>query len=332
MDITRRRCVLATLNTRTKLSLRNQPRDIVGSHEVLRHTHDGLVQRGLTVVISRVLRHVSCKLCHADLLRQVTLERRIQDLTLRRLQTVHHVRDGALQIVVAEVDQVLVDEVIVGNPVASGHQRRTVVALQPLLTVIRTLLVERQINGLVRLVIVVKANRIHLAEVVLGLVTRRGTKSLVVLHLPRSGFASARGPRPLTCAPLLVLVLRVEDPRFLPLVGLDDRRRHVGQEPRNRNQLVPELVEQIDQQTTNVGPIQILIRHDHHRPVAQVLHIRILFARRQANDLLQLRDLLGVLHLRVARVLHIEHLTLERVDTEELALLLAQTTQCHRLG
>ena len=93
MDITGRRCVLTTLDARPKLSLRNQPRDVVGPHEVLSHTDDGLVQRRLTVVVARVLRYVSCKLCNADLLCQVTLERCIQDLTLRRLQTVHHVWD-----------------------------------------------------------------------------------------------------------------------------------------------------------------------------------------------------------------------------------------------
>ena len=255
MDITGRRCVLATLNTRTKLSLRNQPRDVVGSHEVLCHAHNGLVQRSLTVVIPRVLRHISRELGNADLLCQVTLERCIQDLPLRRLQTVHDVRDRPLQIVVAEVDQILVDEVIVGNPVTRGHQRRTVVALQPLLAVVRTLLVEGQVNRLVSLVIVLEANRIHLAEVVLSLIACRGTQSLVVLHLPALGS--------LTCTPLLVLILRVEDSGLLGLIGLDDRRSHVGQETRNGNELVPELVKQVDQQTTNVAAVQVLVRHDH---------------------------------------------------------------------
>ena len=67
------------------------------------------------------------------------------------------------------------NEVIVGNPIARRNQSCAIVALQPLLAIIRPLLVEGQVNGLVSLVIVVKANRIHLAEVVLSLIASRGT-------------------------------------------------------------------------------------------------------------------------------------------------------------
>ena len=94
---------------------------------------------------------------------------------------------------------------------------------------------------------------------------------------------------------------------------------------------MPELVEQIDQQTADVRSIQILIGHNHHGSIAQILHVRILLARRQTEDLLELRNLLGLLNLGVARVLHVQDLTLEWVDAEELALLLAQTAQRHRL-
>ena len=125
------------------------------------------------------------------------------------------------------MDQILVDKVVVRDLVASRNQHCVVIALEPLLAVICTLLVECQINRLVRLLVIVKLDRIDLAEVVLRLVASRGTKSLVVLHLPALGTLAG--------APLLILVLRVEDPALLTLVRLDDRSCHIGQEPRDRN-------------------------------------------------------------------------------------------------
>ena len=95
---------------------------------------------------------------------------------------------------------------------------------------------------------------------------------------------------------------------------------------------MPELVEQIHQQSTDVAAVQVLVRHNHHRPIAQVCGGGVLLARRQSQNLLQLRNLLGLLHLGIRCVLHIQHLALERVDAEGLALLLAQTRQRHGLG
>ena len=240
MDITGRRRILTALNASTELSLRNQPRNVVRTHEVLRHAHDGLVQRRLAVVVARVLRDVSCELRNANLLGQIPLECRIQDLALGRLESVHHIRNRTLQIVVAEVNQILVYELIILHHVPRRNQRRVVVGLEPGLAVIGTLLVERQINRRIGLRSVVELHCIHLAEVVLGLVTRRRTQSLVILDLPRSGSAF-RPP------PLLVLILRVEYLHVFALRCLHDRSRHVRQEPGNRNQLVPQLVEQVDQ-------------------------------------------------------------------------------------
>ena len=339
VDITGRRRILTALNAGTELSLRNQPRDIVGSHEVLRHSHDGLIQRRLTVVVPRVLRHVSCELGHANLLGQIPLERCIQNLPLRRLQSVHHIRNRPLEIVVAEVNQILVHELIVLDHVSRRNQSRVVVRLEPGLAVIGTLLVERQINRRIGLRRVVELHCIHLAEVVLGLVACRRTQSLVVLDLPRSGSASAPTPiLPFSLTPLLVLVLRVEDLHIHVALGssaclrcLHNRRRHVRQESRNRNQLVPQLVEQVDQQTADVTAVKILIGHDHDRPIPQVCGVLVLLTGGQSDDLLQLRDLLGLLHLRVTRVLDVQHLALEWVDAEGLALLLAQTAESHGL-
>ena len=80
-----------------------------------------------------------------------------------------------------------------------------------------------------------------------------------------------------------------------------------------------------------MAAVQILIGHDHNRPVAQIGSVLVLLTRRQSDDLLQLRNLLRLLHLGIARVLHVQHLALERIDAEGLALLLAQTAESHGL-
>ena len=95
---------------------------------------------------------------------------------------------------------------------------------------------------------------------------------------------------------------------------------------------MPELVEQIDEQTANVAAIQVLVCHNHDRPVAQVCGVCVLLATGESNDLLELRNLLGLLYLGVGGVLHVQHLALERVDAEQLALLLAEARESHRLG
>ena len=100
VDVAGRRGILAALQPRAELPLRDQPGQVIGAHEVLRHAHNGVVQGRLAVVVARVLAHVARQLRHPNLRLQVALERREQDLALRRLEAVHDVGDGALQIVV----------------------------------------------------------------------------------------------------------------------------------------------------------------------------------------------------------------------------------------
>ena len=272
-----------------------------------------------------MLGDVACELGHTNLLRQVPLEGGKQNLTLRGLESVHDRRNRPLQIVVAEVNQVLVNKVRIRNSIARRDECSVVVALEPLLAVVCTLLVEGQINRRICSRVILKLHCIHLGKVLLGLISRRCAQSLVVLDLPRSGFA-------LALPPLLVLILRVEHLYLRALHSLDNRSCHVRQKPRNRNQLVPQLVEQIDQQPANVATVQILVRHNHDGPIPQVSDGRILLTRRQPDNLLQLGNLLCLLNLGVRRILHVQHLALERIDTERLSLLLAQSTQSHRLG
>ena len=94
---------------------------------------------------------------------------------------------------------------------------------------------------------------------------------------------------------------------------------------------MPEFMKQIDEQTADMTAVVILIGHDENGTVAKTRRVCVLLARHQTHNLLQLRNLLRLLHLGVRRVLHIQHLALERIHAKVLALFLRQTRQCHRL-
>ena len=85
---------------------------------------------------------------------------------------------------------------------------------------------------------------------------------------------------------------------------------------------MPEFVEEVDQQATNVRTVIVLIGHNHHASIAQVRECLILLAGLKSQDLLQFCNLLGMFDLGIGCVLHVEDLTLERVDAIELALFL----------
>ncbi len=58
-DISCACCILATRHPRTELTIRHQQIYIVGADESLRQINDGRLQRHLTMVVGRVLRHVA---------------------------------------------------------------------------------------------------------------------------------------------------------------------------------------------------------------------------------------------------------------------------------
>ena len=271
-----------------------------------------------------MLGHIPRKLRHADLVGEVPLEGCVEDLALRHLEAVHDARDGSFQVVGREVDEVLVDEVGVGDERARRNLERLVVALEPHLAIIGTLLVEGQINRLVGSLAEVKGHRLEGRKVGLGLVARGGAQSLVVFDRPALGA--------LGCPPGLIVHLAGEGLDRRALGGLDDGRGHVGQEPRDGDELMPELVEQVDEQAPDVGSVIVLIGHDHDAPVAELGQARVLLPGLEPQNLLQLRNLLGMLDLGIRGVLHIQHLALERVDAVVFALLLRESRERHGLG
>jgi hypothetical protein len=55
-------CVLASLQACTELPTGVQQVEVVAAHKVLRQADDGGLQAGFTVVVGRVLRHVTSEL------------------------------------------------------------------------------------------------------------------------------------------------------------------------------------------------------------------------------------------------------------------------------
>mmetsp|Transcript_66692 Transcript_66692/g.159160 ORF Transcript_66692/g.159160 Transcript_66692/m.159160 type:complete len:264 (+) Transcript_66692:889-1680(+) len=99
VDVPRARVVLAALQSGSKLPRRHKQVDVVGANEVLRHSHNGALQRRFTVMISAVLCNVSSKLSNFDIRPEVSLECCIQDLPLSRLHAVDKTRNRSHHVV-----------------------------------------------------------------------------------------------------------------------------------------------------------------------------------------------------------------------------------------
>mmetsp|Transcript_1640 Transcript_1640/g.3182 ORF Transcript_1640/g.3182 Transcript_1640/m.3182 type:complete len:238 (-) Transcript_1640:1226-1939(-) len=103
------------------------------------------------------------------------------------------------------------------------------------------------------------------------------------------------------------------------------------------HQLRPFAMEQIDHQALDMRAIRILIRHDHHLAIAQLLHrflIVIFPAVLQTQNLLEIVDLGVLVDLSTRRIAHVEQFTLEREDAIEsvTAGQLGDAGHCQRLG
>ena len=187
-----------------------------------------------------MLGYIPGKLCDLDFLCKFALEAPKQDLALRGFKTVHDVRDRALEVVVGEVNEIAMHKLLVGQAMVSVWYdyicRR--MPLQPGLAVVGARLVERQIHGEITVGRIRELGNIQVLKVLLRFVARRGAETLVILNGP---------PCARRHLPLVVLVLGVECAIFFALRRLDDRRRHVGEEPGNLHEVVPQFVEEVYQ-------------------------------------------------------------------------------------
>ena len=276
-DVSRARGVLAAHDARAELARGRQQVDVVRAHEVLRHADDRAREAHLAVVVGRVLGHVARQLRHLDLLLELALEAGEEHLALRRLQPVDDGRDRPLVVRDGEEDELLVHEVAVGHGVDGVvHEGPRLEVAQPGLAVLDALLREGHVDevALARGLVerrVVELVRVELAEVLLGLLGRRRAQPLVVLDRVAVEAAARLLPR-------LVLGEREEDLRGLRLRRgrrLDDGRDEAAQEARDLEQRRPEVVEAVDQQALDVGPVVVLVRHDHEVAVAERLQVRL---------------------------------------------------------
>lgn len=104
--------------------------------------------------------------------------------------------------------------------------------------------------------------RVNRAKVLLGLLVSRCAEPFVVLDF--------EGFHVLALRPRLILWYREECRHiFGALAYLDDWSDELFKEPINFQETRPEVMNEVDDQTLDVGAIVILIRHNHDRAIAQ---------------------------------------------------------------
>jgi len=86
--------VLTTLQSGTKLSRRDEQVDVVRTNEVLRHSDNGPLQGGFTMVIGTVFSNISGELSNLDVRPKISFKGRIEDLPLARFQAIHKLGRG----------------------------------------------------------------------------------------------------------------------------------------------------------------------------------------------------------------------------------------------
>jgi len=103
-DVTGGRGILTTHAASTKLTGGSEKIDVVGPDEGLAHTNNGTLEGDLAMMVGRVLRNITSELSYLDLSLELTLEAGEEDLSLRRLEAVHNVRNASGVICVREQD------------------------------------------------------------------------------------------------------------------------------------------------------------------------------------------------------------------------------------
>jgi len=175
-DISCAGVIFAALVPGTKLSIRHEQVDIIRADEILRHINDRHGKRHLPMVVCRMLSHVTRKLRHLYLVFEVPLEAGVDDLALARLEPIDDGANRPLVVLVGEMDELLIDELLVADRIAIvEHDDIGVVVGQPVLPLLRVLLVEDQVDGVVVLVALVDEVypvALQLLEVLLRLFVR----------------------------------------------------------------------------------------------------------------------------------------------------------------
>mmetsp|Transcript_121800 Transcript_121800/g.289582 ORF Transcript_121800/g.289582 Transcript_121800/m.289582 type:complete len:416 (-) Transcript_121800:1242-2489(-) len=328
VNVPRACVVLATLQARSELTRGNQEVDVVGTDEVLRHANNRSLQGCLSVVVGTVLAYISNKLRNLHVRPQVALEATVEDLALSRLQTIHDRWHTSHQVVAGELYQLFVHKLLVGHSsLGVIHKASLLVLVHPDFAIISTPLVEGHVNQLVvtcSLPLEVNSMLLNLAEVLFGFSGCACTKTFVVLDFPPCAILGL-------LLPLLVLNHR-EKLLHLPVFGCFDnwcdellQKTFVVSE-----QVRPKVVEEVDQKSLNVRPIIVLIGHNHHLAVAQIL--RSLLVKGQAQDLHNVHGLFILGQRLLIDFPHVQQLPSKRKDPVFVSTEDCQTGHRQRLG
>mmetsp|Transcript_43530 Transcript_43530/g.68981 ORF Transcript_43530/g.68981 Transcript_43530/m.68981 type:complete len:275 (-) Transcript_43530:1064-1888(-) len=175
---------------------------------------------------------------------------------------------------------------------------------------------------------------VHRLEILLGLRSSGSAQALVVL-----GTVVFHPVCPFLALPDVKVALREE--LLLRRRGRRGRRGQGGKDLHQGSgkalqevglhlqQARPKRGQEIDHQTCNVVPIQVLVREDHHTLIPKLGHLFSIFkflTPAQTEDVHQMLDLLVGLDLLVAGATHVQQLSLQREHAEVL------TTHCGEPG
>jgi len=322
-DVTRRGRVLSSHTAGSELTGGGKEVDVVGAAERLGHADDGTGKGHLSVMVSTVLSDISSELGDLDLSLELPLEAGEEDFPLGGLEAVVNVGDGPGVVGLGEEDELFVDKLgeLDSLLLALGVVEEGVLlkVVEPDLPVVDAGLREGHVNKVATLFVVLELREVDLVdvevgEVVLGLSRGGSTETLVVLNGPTLGVIVLLLPR-------LVLGEGEEGLVLLALSHLNNGGDELLEESLDVEEGRPEVVNEVDDKSLDVGSIVILISHDHEVPVTERLDVLlvVLNVELEAHDVDDVLDLIVGHNLLVVGLADVEGLTLEGEDTVEVA-------------
>mmetsp|Transcript_62103 Transcript_62103/g.145738 ORF Transcript_62103/g.145738 Transcript_62103/m.145738 type:complete len:255 (-) Transcript_62103:340-1104(-) len=245
------------------------------------------------MVVRTLLGHEAGELGHLHLMRELFQEGSEEDLALAGLKPVHQAWDGPLHVVLGPMDQLLVDEVIVGESrlgMVDVHFGRA--AANPLLASISLPGMEGHVNKVVILLTRQEGQLVLLQvrEVLPSLCRCAGSKPLVVLASPPSATV-------VSLFPGFVLGHREEGDHFITSADLNDWCHELAQKAFTLQEVRKPVLYEVDDEALDVGSVEVLVRHNHQGAVPQAACILVLLGCIEGHDLHQSLNLLVIHHL-----------------------------------
>lgn len=143
------------------------------------------------MMVSWVLRYIACKLCHFDLMVEVSFEAREQNLSLWGFEPIDSWRDGAYVIRIWKMDEFFVDEVLDRYSFDVIVQTVLRVVLpEPSFSEICVFLIESKLQS--SLIFFSRVHKfdlvvVEIAEVLFGFFSSRSSQAFIVFYRPSRG-------------------------------------------------------------------------------------------------------------------------------------------------